>query len=127
MQHTVTPLLLLLFLAVASPGQSTRKPNKNFNGENVVYEGTKQVKSPGYLTEQFSNRAVKFIKQQKAKPLFLYLTYNAVHWPFQAPGSSVRTRENWHDGDRAEYGLTQQITRNNALQKCAPACRRWFP
>lgn len=85
-------------------GNADMVSHENINGENVLYEGTKQIKSPGYLTEQLSNRAAKFIEQQKAKPFFLYLAYNAVHWPFQAPDSPVRNRQTWYDGDRAEYG-----------------------
>ena len=62
-------------------GNADMYSHENFNGENVLYEGSKQTKSPGYLTEQLSHRAAKFIEQQKAKPFFLYLAYNAVHWP----------------------------------------------
>jgi arylsulfatase A-like enzyme len=85
-------------------GNADMYSHENFNGENVLYEGTQQTKRPGYLTEQLSDRAAKFVEQNKAKPFFLYLAYNAVHWPFQAPGSRVRNRDTWYDGDRAEYG-----------------------
>jgi arylsulfatase A-like enzyme len=85
-------------------GNADMVSHENINGENVLYEGSKQTKSPGYLTEQLSDRAAKFIEEQKAKPFFLYLAYNAVHWPFQAPGSPARNRETWYAGTRAEYG-----------------------
>ena len=35
------------------------------------------------LTEQFSREAVKFIKDNKDKPFFLYLPYSAPHFPVQ--------------------------------------------
>lgn len=85
-------------------GNADMYSHENINGENVLYENRNLTKSPGYLTDQLSDRAAKFIEQQKAKPFFLYLAYNAVHWPFQAPGSAVRKRETWFDGTRAEYG-----------------------
>ncbi len=84
-------------------GNADMYSHENINGENVLYEGSKQTKSPGYLTAQLSDRAAQFIEQQKAKPFFLYLAYNAVHWPFQAPGSPVRNRQTWYDGTRQDY------------------------
>ena len=45
------------------------------------------------------------MKRQKDKPFFLYLAFNAVHWPFQRPNrpEMVRTRETWFDGTRQDY------------------------
>lgn len=39
----------------------------------------------GYLTDVFSTAAVDYIKQNRKKPFFLYLAYNAPHTPMQAP------------------------------------------
>ncbi|MCP4374918.1 MAG: sulfatase-like hydrolase/transferase [bacterium] len=36
------------------------------------------------LTEQFTTEAIKFIKDKKDKPFFLYLPYSAPHFPVQA-------------------------------------------
>jgi arylsulfatase A-like enzyme len=38
-----------------------------------------------YLTDDFTDRAVDFIGRNRARPFFLYLAYNAVHLPAQAP------------------------------------------
>lgn len=38
-----------------------------------------------YLTDAFSREAVAFIDRNKNNPFFLYLAYNAVHGPLQAP------------------------------------------
>ena len=84
-------------------GNADMYSHENINGENVLYEGSARTKSPGYLTEQLSNRAAEFIQRQKDRPFFLYLAYNAVHWPFQASGSTVRSRQTWYDGTRQEY------------------------
>ncbi len=70
-----------------------------------LYEGNKEVKKEGYLTDLLSDKAVDFIDRNASKPFFLYVPYNAVHWPFQAPGNpkDIRTMENYFDGTREEY------------------------
>jgi arylsulfatase A-like enzyme len=47
------------------------------NGEPLDYEG--------YLTDTFSDESVAFIERSRDNPFFLYLSYNAVHAPWQAP------------------------------------------
>lgn len=86
-------------------GNADMYSHQNLLGENVLYEGDKLTKSAGYLTEQLGQRSVDFIKRQKDKPFFLYLAFNAVHWPFNPPNrpDSVRTRANWMEGTRADY------------------------
>ncbi len=72
-----------------------------------LYDGLEKAPpSPGYLTEMLAGRAEKFIAANKANPFFLYMPFNAVHWPFQAPErpETVRTLATWYDGTRAgEY------------------------
>lgn len=36
-----------------------------------------------YLTDMFTNKATSFISENKDKPFFMYLSYNAVHMPMQ--------------------------------------------
>lgn len=43
----------------------------------------------GYLTTRLSEEAVAFIDREKANPFFLYLAYNAVHAPAQAPREDI--------------------------------------
>ena len=47
------------------------------------------VPVPGYLTDAFGDEAVKLIREQRDKPLFLYLAFNAPHTPTQAPEELV--------------------------------------
>ncbi len=42
-----------------------------------------------YATYEFTARAVRFIEQNAAQPFFLYLPYNAIHSPVQAPEELV--------------------------------------
>ncbi len=74
-------------------------------GANELFEGDDPVKRPGYLTDLITDRGVAFIDKNADNPFFLYLPYNAVHWPFQVPDkpSDVRTMETWYDGTRADY------------------------
>jgi arylsulfatase A-like enzyme len=66
----------------------------------------KAPKGPGYLTEMLAERSEKFIDANKMNPFFLYVPFNAVHWPFQGPGrpETVRDLKTWYDGTRSgEY------------------------
>jgi arylsulfatase A-like enzyme len=38
-----------------------------------------------YLTSEITDRAVDYIARNKQRPFFLYLAYNAPHWPLQVP------------------------------------------
>ena len=57
--------------------------------DDPIYRGTTPVKLDGYLTDHWGNEAVAFIDRQKAKPFFLYLAFNAVHAPLQAPADEI--------------------------------------
>jgi arylsulfatase A-like enzyme len=70
-----------------------------------LWENGKPVERTGYLTDLLTDRAVAFIEKSAAEPFFLYLAYNAVHWPFQVPGKpdDVRNEATWFDGTRVDY------------------------
>lgn len=72
-----------------------------------LYEGTGAVERDGYLTDLLTEKAVDFIGRHKDQPFFLYVPYNAVHWPFQTPGTpkDIRTLATWFDGTRKDYAL----------------------
>ena len=62
----------------------------------------KRTYAPGqfYSTDAFTDRAIGFVKvaaADKAKPFFLYLPYNAPHWPLQAPESAVDAYKGVYD------------------------------
>lgn len=52
---------------------------------NGIRRGTEPVDEKEYLTEAFARESVDFIERHKANPFFLYLAFNAVHTPMQAP------------------------------------------
>ena len=57
-----------------------------------IYRNKERIKEgdyKGYLTTRLTEEAVAFIDRQKQKPFFLYLAYNAVHAPAQAPKEDI--------------------------------------
>jgi arylsulfatase A-like enzyme len=65
------------------------------------------LKEEGYGTELIAGRAVSWLEQSaKARqPFFLYLAWNAVHWPFHGPGrpQDSRNSDTWQSGTRDDY------------------------
>ena len=57
-------------------------------GVNWMRKNKKVIKPEGHATEVFSQWAIDYMKEQSAdkkKPFFLYLAYNAPHFPIQPP------------------------------------------
>jgi arylsulfatase A-like enzyme len=54
-----------------------------------IYRGTTPVAEKGYLTDRLGEEAASFIKRHSDKPFFLYLAFNAVHAPLQAPTDEI--------------------------------------
>lgn len=45
----------------------------------------KWVKTKGYVSDVITDAAIQFIEQQRKRPFFVYLSFNAPHSPFQVP------------------------------------------
>jgi arylsulfatase A-like enzyme len=58
--------------------------------ESPIYRGLQPIKDRGYLTNRITEEAVSFIKRHRDRPFFLYVAYNAVHAPAQAPAEDIR-------------------------------------
>ncbi|MGE3842010.1 MAG: sulfatase [Vicinamibacterales bacterium] len=50
-----------------------------------LFENERPVEIPGYLTDVFTERSVRFIEQNASRPFFIDVAYNAPHWPYQDP------------------------------------------
>jgi N-acetylgalactosamine-6-sulfatase len=74
------------------------------------YEDTKpaEIRIP---TELIADRAAKFIERQTKEPFFLYVAFNAVHWPFQPPGKpdDVRTEPTWFTGAQDYVAMMESV------------------
>ncbi len=55
------------------------------NGYAPIYDGTELVEQIEYTTIDFTRRALDFINRHAHHPFCLYLAYNAIHGPLQAP------------------------------------------
>ncbi len=56
----------------------------NGDNRNQILRGAEPVKEISYLTDMFGDEAVAFVERHKARPWFLYLTFNADHTPMHA-------------------------------------------
>ncbi len=61
--------------------------NLSARDQRPILRGTTPVDEKEYLTDAFGREAVAFIQRHAKEPFFLYLTFNAVHAPVQAPES----------------------------------------
>ena len=56
-----------------------------------------------YLTDELSDRAVDFVRRNRAGPFFLYLAFNAPHVPLQATPKYLSRYPHIEDEDRRTY------------------------
>jgi arylsulfatase A-like enzyme len=70
---------------------------------NPVYDGEQRATSMSYMTDTLAARAVEFIQRNRARPFFLYLAFNAVHAPLQAPEKNLSRFQNITDPTRRTY------------------------
>ncbi len=67
---------------------------KHDDPDSPLYRGLKPTKDEGYLTTRITEEAISFIERHKRKPFFLYVAYNAVHAPAQAPKKDIKNVTN---------------------------------
>ncbi|MHC4403483.1 MAG: sulfatase-like hydrolase/transferase [Planctomycetota bacterium] len=75
-------------------------------GVHDLYVDTKPVRREGYSTDLFGRRAADLIESMKDRPFFLYVAFNAPHFPFQGPNDAdrlVTPKQGWQTGNRATY------------------------
>jgi arylsulfatase A-like enzyme len=69
-----------------------------------LLRGTTQITERAYLTDAFTREAVSFVNRHASEPFFLYLGYNAVHYPFDTPPANYMDRvANISDPNRRIY------------------------
>ena len=55
------------------------------DGKPDLWENDRQVVVEGYTTDLLTQRSIRFLEQNAARPFFLEIAYNAPHWPYQPP------------------------------------------
>ncbi len=68
-----------------------------------LLRGKKKAEPPGYLTDSLATEATQFIERNKEKPFFLYLAFNAVHTPMEAPDAAMKEFAHVKDEKRRTY------------------------
>lgn len=68
-----------------------------------IVRGKEKVGLNGYLTDVLAAEAVSFIDRHKDRPFFLYLAFNAVHTPLQAPEQALQAFADEKDPTRRTY------------------------
>ncbi|HBE72368.1 MAG TPA: N-acetylgalactosamine 6-sulfatase (GALNS) [Planctomycetaceae bacterium] len=58
--------------------------------DHPIFRGLTPIKEEGYLTTRITEEAVDFIDRHSEEPFFLYVAYNAVHAPPEAPEEDIR-------------------------------------
>lgn len=70
-----------------------------------------------YLTDVFTDEAVRFIERHQNEPFFLHLTYNAPHTPLQvsdAEAAPFRARGDLHEAVCLLYGMNARMDKGVA-------------
>jgi arylsulfatase A-like enzyme len=70
---------------------------------NPIYDGEERVPRIPYLTDTLADRAAEFIARNASRPFFLYLAFNAVHTPLQAPEKYLARFPNITNLSRRRY------------------------
>lgn len=77
------------------------------DGKTDWFRNNKLVEEEGYSTTLLGDDAVKLIEQHDpTKPLFLYLAFNAVHTPYQAPQDYLDKYKSIEDPSRKAYAAS---------------------
>jgi arylsulfatase A-like enzyme len=61
--------------------------------EQDLFENDGPVEVAGYMTDLITDRTVRTIEQNRAKPFFIDVAYNAPHWPYQRPDHPSTARD----------------------------------
>jgi arylsulfatase A-like enzyme len=65
-------------------------PMKKTNEKNMLQHNGSKVNFEGYMTDVLGDYSVKFVEENKDKPFFMYLAYNAVHTPMHAKEEDLK-------------------------------------
>jgi len=75
-----------------------------------ILRGRKKAELDGYLTDVLAKEATQFIERNKDRPFFLYLAFNAVHTPMEAPAESQKEFAGETDAKRRTYlAMTRKL------------------
>ena len=84
------------YYGIIDGADSYWKPKSLREGDTRIPPG--ELPKDFYATDAFTTKAIDYINQgDPTKPFFLYLAYNAVHHPFDAPESEIKKHKGTYD------------------------------
>jgi arylsulfatase B len=100
-------------------GAVTRlRPNEPpYDDNNPVLRGNEPIVEPEYLTDALAREATAFIERHKEQPFFLYLPFNAIHSPMQAPVPGVKAFEDSIRGEQRRVFAAMLRSMDDAIGK----------
>jgi arylsulfatase A-like enzyme len=82
----------------------------------VRYNGSKQFEPDGYMTDYLGQQTARAIENNKNRPFFMYLAFNAPHTPLQALKSDYDALDDIRDHRLRVYGaMIRALDRNVGL------------
>ena len=80
----------------------------------IQFNGQETEEVDQYLTDRLGDNAVKFINENKSSPFFMYLSFTAVHGPYQAKESDVKVfnKSQLSKSRRNLAGMTKSLDDN---------------
>ena len=88
-------------------------------GSHDLFLDTEPIHVEGYSTDLIGWYAVEFIQAMRDRPFFLYVPFNAPHFPFQGPGDAdrlVTPKQGWQTGTRQTYAaMVESLDANVGL------------
>jgi len=81
----------------------------------------KQPAYEGYLTDTFSDEAVRFVEQNSDSPFFLYVAYNAVHHPWQVPPKYLKRVKHLSDSEDRRFFAAMVLAMDDGIGRIVSA------
>lgn len=83
----------------------------NYHGSNYynatsLFRNYEHVKSQGYITDEFTDEALKYIEENQNDPFFMFLSYNAPHIPLEEQAPRKYQRFNTGNSEVDNYYAT---------------------
>ncbi len=96
-----------------------------YDDSDELWHDKRRVITTGYVTDVLTDQALAWIEQNRSKPFFLYLSYNAPHSPYLVPDSYIARylKKGLPLQEARIYGMITCIDDN--LRRLLEALERW--
>ena len=75
----------------------------------ILFDGRTNVEQHDYLTRAFTDRAIRFMEKGGDQPFFVYLAYNAVHGPNEAPKETTARFSGFPQKELVEAAMVAEL------------------